>query len=183
MRVDVDNKTRQRIEKLYALMMMGVGGEQETAERMFHEMCQKHDLTIRDFKDDVTRKVRFYYKTSYDKTIISQTLYKILSGTERKVYSCSHPHRRVSADLTKSEAAVADQMVAFHRRQWKIEKNRVLEDLALAYIHKHNLFPSECDGDEGSDSNIDFGRTNRILVMMGYLSDSKFNKQLNQNNE
>ena len=77
------DKMRKKLAKLKALAENGVGGEKETAMRLYAELCIKYGITEEetDFEEIETRF--FTYKTELEEKLLCQIFYKV-TGDRRK---------------------------------------------------------------------------------------------------
>lgn len=173
------SQIENKIKKLYALAMRGVGGEKENAERMMNQLLDREGLSIEDIISEKRIRYGWSYKTSHDRSIIVQVLYRVQDdrGDDAKVWSSKYPRCRVSAKLTKAEYMLADMMIVFHRSQWRKERLRTLEALEIAYLNKHNLLSEPSEDDPIPDVTPEsLEKWSRIASMQANLENKSFMK-------
>ncbi len=52
---------KERLKKLYALAMRGVGGEKETAQAILDKLLKKYAMTIDDLDEEVIQEYELEY--------------------------------------------------------------------------------------------------------------------------
>ncbi len=68
---------KERLKKLYALAMRGVGGEKETAQAILDKLLKKYAMTIDDLDEEVIQEYELEYHGKEQDRILMQTVYKV----------------------------------------------------------------------------------------------------------
>ena len=80
-------KVLEKLGKIKALAERGVGGEKETAMRMYEELCRKYNISD-DEAEAALMKLEtrwFSYSTQLEKELLGQILYKVTGSNERYI--------------------------------------------------------------------------------------------------
>ncbi len=79
---------KERLKKLYALAMRGVGGEKETAQAILDKLLKKYAMTIDDLDEEVIQEYELEYHGKEQDRILMQTVYKVTD--EKDTFACRH---------------------------------------------------------------------------------------------
>lgn len=135
-------KVLEKLGKIKALAERGVGGEKETAMRMYEELCRKYNISD-DEAEAALMKLEtrwFSYSTQLEKELLGQILYKVTGSNERYIYTGKYSRRKKRGCVcTALEAAEIELLFGFYREEMK----RELEVFMVAFKQKNNLFPDE----------------------------------------
>ena len=144
-----DEKVIKRLKKLMALAEQGVGGERENAERMLQATLDKYCLTIDDLVEDVKKPFLFEYHGPEERTLLMQTLAKVLQVGNIKYSKGYRCKTKISFMLTPSEAIEISFVYQRMVEAWKKESKAFFN----AFIHKQNLYaPGNADDSGPSPS-------------------------------
>lgn len=137
--MQIEDKLKDKLLKLNELAKRGIGGEKLNAGAMLMKMLSKHGLSIEDINQEISKKRHYKYSTLQNKTIVIQIMFRVMNESSRSIYSVMH-HKEVTAEVTDYEHIQILEMVDFHLDNFKEERKKLLDDLASAYVQKHNLF-------------------------------------------
>lgn len=135
-------KVLEKPGKIKALAERGVGGEKETAMRMYEELCCKYDISENEAEAALMKleKRWFSYSTQLEKELLVQIFYKVTGDTTCYAYTGRYSRRKKCAcECTALEAAEIELLFGFYREEMKKE----LEVFMVAFKQKNNLFPDE----------------------------------------
>lgn len=135
-------KVLNKLAKIKALADRGVGGEKETALRMYEELKRKYDISPDEAEAALNKleKRWFSYKTELEEQLLLQIFYKVTGDVEHYEYtgSCSRRKKRCVM-CTELEAAEIQLLFNFYRERMKEE----LEVFMLAFKQRNDLCPDE----------------------------------------
>ncbi len=163
---------KERLKKLYALALRGVGGEKEQAQALLEKLLKKYDMSIDDLDDEQSKEYHLTYHGKEQRKLLIQTVYKVLGDTSSLFelrYSESGRKCRtiLSVSCTAAQKAEIDFLFDFYTRLWEKEREALLE----AFIQKHRIFGCLKDDEEGIRlSDEEFKKM--VALMMG-LSDEQ----------
>lgn len=135
-------KVLEKLGKIKALAERGVGGEKETAMRMYEELCRKYDISDNEAEAALMKlETRWFsYSTQLEKELLGQILYKVTGSNERYIYTGKYSRRKkCGCECTALEAAEIELLFGFYREEMK----RELEVFMVAFIQKNNIFPDK----------------------------------------
>jgi hypothetical protein len=159
----MDNKERKNIldklEKIKKLAERGIGGERETAIKMYEELRKKYEISPEEIAEQNLEERWFSYKTDLEEPLLLQIFYKVTGDTEHFAYTGKYRHRKKRGVVcTELEAVEIQMLFNFYREEMKKE----LEVFKAAFINKNDLFPDETarmykktDSPEMSDEEIE----------------------------
>lgn len=67
----------EKLKKIKALAERGVGGEKETAMRMYRELMEKYQIEEAEVLEDYVSLHWFGYKTELEEDLLTQIFYKV----------------------------------------------------------------------------------------------------------
>lgn len=83
----MDEKTMQRMRKLQALAERGVGVEKNAAEKMLQKMMEKNGIrSLDELQSEKYEYVLFPYNGKYEKKLLKQCIYNVLTATGDRTY-------------------------------------------------------------------------------------------------
>lgn len=135
-------KVLEKLGKIKELAERGVGGEKETAARMYEEMCRKYNISD-DEAEIALQKLEkrwFSYSTQLEKELLIQIFYKVTGDEKSYRYAGKYSRRKkCGCECTALEAEEIELLFNFYREEMK----RELEVFMIAFKQKNNLFPDE----------------------------------------
>ena len=135
-------KVLDKLGKIKALAERGVGGEKETALRMYEEICRKYDISEDEAENAFVKleKRWFSYGTQLERELLLQIFYKVTGEVTHYEYTGQYKRRKkAGVDCTAVEAAEIELLFNFYKEKMKDE----LEVFMLAFKQKYNLFPDK----------------------------------------
>lgn len=140
----------EKLKKIKALAERGVGGEKETAMRMYRELMEKYQIEEAEVLEDYVSLHWFGYKTELEEDLLTQIFYKVTGSSLYHHYTGSYKRRKKrGCDCTELEAVEIKLLFDFYKEELK----RELEAFMLAFRYGNNLFPDKtarcykkCDG-------------------------------------
>lgn len=135
-------KVLEKLGKIKALAERGVGGEKETAMRMYEELQRKYDISPDEAQAALNKleKRWFSYKTELEEQLLLQIFYKVTGEESHYVYSGQYSRRKKRGVMcTELEAAEIQLLFNFYRERMKEE----LEAFMLAFKQRNDLYPDE----------------------------------------
>lgn len=135
-------KVLEKLGKIKALAERGVGGEKETAVRMYEELCRKYDISGDEEEAALVKleKRWFSYSTELEEKLLTQIFYKVTGSVESYIYTGKYSRRKKRGCVcTALEAAEIELLFSFYREELK----RELEVFMIAFKQKNSLFPDK----------------------------------------
>lgn len=130
----------EKLKKIKALAERGVGGEKETAMRMYRELMEKYQIEEAEVLEDLVKIHWFRYSNDLEEDLLTQIFYKVTgSATYKRYIGRSSRRRERGCECTELEAVEIKMLFNFYREELK----RELEAFMMAFRHGNNLFPDE----------------------------------------
>jgi hypothetical protein len=99
-------KIAAKLKKIKALAERGVGGEKETAMRMYEDLKARYELEDEEIMLDAVTLHWFGYATELEEELLTQIFYKVTGGTTYHIYTGKYSRRKKrGCDCTEIEAA------------------------------------------------------------------------------
>lgn len=80
-------KIAAKLKKIKALAERGVGGEKETAMRMYEDLKARYELEDEEIMLDAVTLHWFGYATELEEELLTQIFYKVTGGTTYHIYT------------------------------------------------------------------------------------------------
>lgn len=176
------NDPKERIKKLYALAMRGVGGEKKQAQALLEKLLKKYDLTLEELDEEKINRYELEYHGKEQEELLVQTIYKV-TGSYDEIYSLRFNKSgracktRLAAYCTEAQKAEIDFLFDFYCRLWEKERARLLS----AFIQKHEIFGALKEGEKCEE--ISHEERMKLYALMRGLSDEQPLKQLTNGKE
>ena len=77
---------KERLKKLYALALRGVGGEKVQAQAILDKLLKKYAMTLDDLDDEVIQEYDLEYHGKEQDRILMQTAYKVTDDKNAFVF-------------------------------------------------------------------------------------------------
>lgn len=133
-------KIAAKLKKIKALAERGVGGEKETAMRMYEDLKARYELEDEEIMLDAVALHWFGYATELEEELLTQIFYKVTGGTTYHIYTGKYSRRKKrGCDCTEIEAAEITLLFNFY----KAELKRELEAFMVAFRSGNNLYPDK----------------------------------------
>ncbi len=168
---------RERLQKLYALAMRGIGGEKEQAQAMLEKLTKKYAISMQDLDEEVVQDFVFEYHGDEQERILIQTIYMV-TDDKNSMYNLRYTasgkacKTKLGARCTAAQKVEIESLFDFHKKLWEREKEALLQ----AYFQKHHLFGSLKDGEKAKELSPEELRKMEALIKG--LSDDKPLKQI-----
>lgn len=174
----MEYKTRiiERAKKILELVNRGVDGERENAEKLLEKILTRNGLVLADILEDETKYRRFKV---YDKeeAFLFRHSVGVTNPGIKVSYDGDKMHRRINC--TDYEFVQISELFKFHRKNYFIERKKILTNFDAAYYNKHNLFFNDGKKDDQPHTpnpDIDWHLIERV---MGSMTES-FHKAIKQ---
>jgi hypothetical protein len=159
----------ERLKKLYALAIRGVGGEKEQAQKLLEKLMQKYGVSLAELDEEQIKDFDIEVHGEFERKLLRQVVYKITGDpydARDLVYTKSQrPCRtKMRVRCTEAQKIEVEFLLDFYKNLWQ----REVDALFLAFIHKHEIFGQHIDGKCGTMSYEEFEKMRR---MMDGLSD------------
>lgn len=143
---------KERLKKLYALAMRGVGGEKETAQAILEKLLKKYAVSLDELDEDNIRKYQLEYHGKEQERLLMQTVYKVTDDTTAFYPLCWTRSGRkcrtiLGVKCTAAQKAEIEFLFDFYTRVWEKEREALLQ----AFIQKHRIFGNLKDGEKGKE--------------------------------
>jgi len=133
-------QAKGKLKKIKELAERGIGGERETALRMYEELKAKYDVPDEEITEE-TLKVRWFpYRTDQEEELLIRCFYKVTGSAECYHYTGAKKRRKKrGCECTEIEAAEIRLLYDFYRGELQKE----IDACALAFYCKAGLFPDK----------------------------------------
>lgn len=133
-------KIAEKLKKIKALAERGVGGEKETAMRMYEELKTRYELEDEEIMMDAVTLHWFGYADELEEKVLRWIFYKVTGSTAYHIYTGKYSRRKKrGCDCTEIEAAEITMLFNFY----KAELKRELEAFLVAFRCGNDLFPDK----------------------------------------
>lgn len=167
-----------KARKVLALAERGVGGEALAAKAALDALLKKHGLTIDDLR--TTRRVerKFTIRGKEERSVVLHCLLKMF-GRESDVTKSAGKYKRdpaVYVEMSDVEYLDFKPFFAFHMRQYRKERKKLMDTITTAYVNKHRLFAD--DGPEAPKdmSDIDWETLYQVMKVSHTMDDVSYYK-------
>lgn len=134
------DKIKAKLAKIKALAERGVGGEKETAMRMYEELKARYEIEDEEITLDEVTLHWFSYKNDLEEDLLTQIFYMVTGSASYHRYTGSYSRRKKrGCDCTEVEAAEITLYFNFYKEELK----REMEAFMAGFKFKNNLFPDE----------------------------------------
>lgn len=139
-KITMEDKLRERLEKLQALSERGVGGEKETAQNKLEELLRANGMTLEDLDDEKVCYFLFSYNGKHKAKLLRQCIYKILGAAEEiSFYRQRGTRQKIGVYCTAAQKIEIELEYEFYSRVFDDE----LETFLNAFIQKQHIFPED----------------------------------------
>jgi len=163
---------KERLKKLYALAMRGVGGEKTTAQAILDKLLEKYSMSLADLDEEIISDYELEYHGAEQEKLLKQTIYKVTDDKNsfcslRYTYSGRKCKTRLNVRCTEAQKAEIEFLFSFYIRVWEKEKEFLLQ----AFIQKHRIFGELKEGE--SPTEISKEELEKLLAFSSGLSDEQ----------
>lgn len=161
---------KERLKKLYALAMRGVGGEKEQAQAILKKLLKKYAMTLDDLDEEVIQEYDLEYHGKEQDRILMQTVYKVTDSSDSFSHlQYNHSGRacrtRLRVRCTAAQKAEIEFLFSFYVKLWEKEKEALLQ----AFFQKHCIFGNPKEGESGKELSDE--ELEKMYALMHGLSD------------
>jgi len=129
-----------KLKKLKALAERGVGGERESALKLYHKLLEKYQIDEGEILEERVTLHWFGYKTELEEDLLKQIFYKVTGSTSYHHYTGNYSRRKKrGCNCTEIEAVEIKMLFDFYRQELK----RELEAFLIAFKQGNNLYPDK----------------------------------------
>ena len=129
-----------KLKKLKALAERGVGGECESALKLYHKLLEKYQIDEGEILEERVTLHWFSYKTELEEDLLTQIFYKVTGSPSYHHYTGNYSRRKKrGCNCTEMEAVEIKMLFDFYRQ----ELQRELEGFLLAFYQGNNIFPDK----------------------------------------
>lgn len=136
----IDDKLRDKIEKIKSLAERGIGGEKETAQKKLEKLLKEHNLTIDSLNSGQVNYYLFSYSDSISKTLLGQIIFKVL-GKGSGIYRSKGKRMKLGAYCTPAQKIEIELDYEFYLNLFNDE----VKELLSAFIQQQDLFPEDVE--------------------------------------
>lgn len=134
------DRIAEKLKKIKALADRGVGGEKETAMRMYEELKARYEIEDEEIMLDTVSLHWFGYNGELEEDLLTQIFYKVTGSASYHVYTGKYKRRKKrGCDCTEIEAAEIKLLFRFYKEELK----RELKTFMIAFRSGNNLYPDE----------------------------------------
>ncbi len=130
----------ERLKKIKALADRGVGGEKETAMKLYRDLMEKYEIEEAEVIENAVTLHWFGYKTEIEERLLRQIFFKVTGSAAYHVYTGNYRRRKKrGCECTELEAVEIQLQFDFYKK----ELERELEAFLMAFRCGNRLFPDE----------------------------------------
>lgn len=134
------DKIKAKLAKIKELAERGVGGEKETAMRMYEELKARYEIEDEEITLDKVTLHWFGYADELEERVLRWIFYKVTGDASYHIYTGKYSRRKKrGCDCTEIEAAEITLLYNFYKEELK----RELEAFLVAFRWGNDLFPDE----------------------------------------
>lgn len=156
-------KAEEVMKKLKAIAddTRGNDNERAVAQNQLKRLMEKHGITEEDLEFEVKRRHDFYFKESWEHSLICQTLYKVCGDIP--IYRTAGKKNWIWTELTDAEYLEFE----LHYCTYKASFKKELDLFYLGFISKNDIYPpkEKARPDDGSPSQYSRGDRMRAAMM------------------
>ena len=129
-----------RLKKIKELAERGVGGEKETAMRLYRELMEKYDIEEAEVLEDRVEVHWFSYSTDLEERLLIRIFYKVTGSAAYHHYIGNYSRRKKrGCECTEIEAVEIKLLFDFYKQCMKEE----LDIFMIAFLNGNNLYPDK----------------------------------------
>ena len=168
---------KERLKKLYALALRGVGGERVQAQAILEKLLKKYAISLEELDEQAVNEYHLEYHGKEQEKLLKQTIYKVTDDS-RSFFNLCYTASGCKCKTTLVVRCTAAQKVEieflfdFYKRVWEKER----EALLLAFIQKHAIFGNLKEGEKAAELTPE--ELEKLHALMRGLSDEQPLKQL-----
>lgn len=130
----------EKLKKIKALAERGVGGERESAMKLYRELLEKYQIEEAEVLEDWVTLHWFGYSDNLEEDLLTQIFYKVTGSPQYYAHTGKYSRRKKrGCECTEVEAIEIKLLFDFYKRELK----REMEAFLIAFRSKNNLFPEK----------------------------------------
>lgn len=155
----------ERLKKIYALAMRGVGGEKEAAAAILARLTKKYGISLDDLDEEQVKGFDLEFHGEIERKLLLQIVYKVTgdaSNYHSLTWVASGRLCRTKARVycTEAQKVEIEFLHDFYKKLWK----REVKALYGAFIQKHRLFGEPKEGEQASEiSDEEYAKMCRMI--------------------
>lgn len=126
---------QELLNKIKALAERGVGGEKETAIKMYNKLLKKYGIKEDELDDDKVENYEFHYNSVYERRLIAQIIHSVIDSNEIYVPK-DNRHNYIHAYMTKAQYLECRSMIDFY----VVLLHDTLVKATIAFINVEHIF-------------------------------------------
>ncbi|MBO5386791.1 MAG: hypothetical protein J6A59_01425 [Lachnospiraceae bacterium] len=130
------DKIQEKLKKIKALAERGVGGEKESAIRLYNELLSKYEINEEEIFEEQLLKRWFRYSDDLDKKLLAQIFYKV-TGDGQYYEKTDKRKRMIGIECTDFEL----NEILFYYRFYSEHMKNELDTFIRAFFNMNSLFP------------------------------------------
>lgn len=128
----------EKLKKIKALAERGVGGEKDSATKLYRDLLEKYQIEEAEVLEDRVTLHWFSYSDNLEEDLLTQIFYKVTGSPSYRVYTGKYSRRKKrGCDCTEVEAVEIKMLFDFYKGELK----REMEAFLIAFRRKNDLFP------------------------------------------
>lgn len=130
----------EKLKKIKALAERGVGGERESAMKLYRDLLEKYQIEEAEVLEDRVTLHWFGYSDKLEEDLLTQIFYKVTGSPSYHHYTGKYSRRKKrGCDCTELEAIEIKLLFDFYKGELK----RELEAFLIAFRSGNDLFPDK----------------------------------------
>ena len=142
-----------KIKKIHQLSVSGIDGEMITAKRLLAEICKKHSITLEEVFSEKLEEFEIKI-TSVDNQYLFTHCVKKIDNYVKVRYYIEDKQTKIVV-TTKIKWLQIIDLYNFHKKQFALEKKKIIYSFEQAYYSKHDLFYRQAQAEQPSKSDTD----------------------------
>ena len=156
-------KITEKLKKIKALAERGVGGERETAMKIYEDLKARYELEDEEIMQDEVTIHWFGYSNELEEELLKWIFYKVTGDKDCYAYHGKYKRRKKrGCECAEIEAAEIILLFSFYREKLKSE----LEAFMIGFRIGNGLFPDKtarCHREDSGHSPERTDEENRLL--------------------
>lgn len=120
----MDNKTREKISKVYELVNRGVNGEKQAAKKALDRLMKKYNLNQQDVEQIKMQEYRFKYSSQMEMALFVQLKSCFLKDIDTPIYKDTNGIREMLITLEYLDYVVISSSYEYFRKHMRQQFNK-----------------------------------------------------------
>ena len=177
---------KSKILKLRELALRGEHEEAKNAQRHLDNMLLKYNLSLdRILEEKNNKKSRYFIVRSFYANLFFQCVFQVLNLSTLSYKESKKGHYFI--EMTELEYAEVISLFEWHKKNYKVEYDKMVKSFFSAYIQKHEIWRKTEPTDEeleelkdNEDNEIDYDEIRRIIALQNSMSDNRYVKMIGE---